>query len=65
MSQLVQKVFVSAGFILNVLKSHFDPGPEREFIGYLVNCSDGDPSIGCRNMDSKSITGDQVGCGRN
>ena len=25
----------------------------------------GDPSIGCRNMDSKSITGDQVGCGRN
>ena len=25
----------------------------------------GDPSIGCRNMDSKPITGDQVGCGRN
>ena len=40
MSQLMQKVVVSAGFILNVLKSHFDPGPEREFIGYLVNCSE-------------------------
>ena len=27
--------------------------------------ANGDPSIGCRNMDYKSITGDQVGCGRN
>ena len=25
----------------------------------------GDPSIGCRNIDSKPTTGDQVGCGRN
>ena len=39
MLQLVQKVFVSAGFILNMLKSRFDPGPERERIGYLINCS--------------------------
>ena len=39
MSAMVQRVFTDSGFILNVLKSHFDPGPEREFIGYLVNCS--------------------------
>ena len=40
MSKLVQKVFVSAGFILNVLKSQFDPALESEFIGYRVNCTE-------------------------
>ena len=58
MSQLVQKVFVSAGFILNVLKSHFDPGPEREFIGYLVNCFElwGKGNVGYLAPTEKRLT---------
>ena len=30
MSVMVQRVFTDSGFILNILKSQFDPGPERE-----------------------------------
>ncbi len=58
MSQLEQKVFVSAGFILNVLESHFDPGPEREFIGYLVNCSElwGGDNVGYLAPTEKRLT---------
>ena len=66
-SQLVQTVFVFAGFILNVLKSHFDPGPEREFIGYLVNCSElwGKGIVGYlapteKRLTALSVTGNRL-----
>ena len=39
LSGLVKNLFTDAGFALNIAKSHFDPEPEQEFIGYLVNCS--------------------------
>jgi hypothetical protein len=39
MSGMVRTLFTDAGFALNIAKSHFDPAPEQEFIGYLVNCS--------------------------
>ena len=39
MSGMVRALFTDAGFALNIAKSHFDPEPEQEFIGYLVNCS--------------------------
>ena len=35
MSGMVKTLFTEAGFALNIAKSHFDPAPEQEFIGYL------------------------------
>ena len=37
MAGMVGARFTDVGFALNVAKSHFDPAPEQEFIGYLAN----------------------------
>ena len=66
MSAMVQRVFTNSGFILNVLKSHFDPGPEREFIGYLVNCSQlwGKGNVGYLSPTVKRLTALTVSANR-